>query len=33
MMSANFRVEGKVDEVIDLLTQSNIKGEINLNFL
>ena len=24
-MSASFRIEGKVDEVIDLLTQSNIK--------
>ena len=27
MMSANFRIEGKVDELIDLLTKSNIKGE------
>ena len=32
MMSANFRVEGKVDEVIDLLTQSNIKGEKKSTF-
>ena len=26
-MSANFRIEGKVYELIDLLTLSNIKGE------
>ena len=32
MMSANFRIEGKVDEVIDLLTQPNIKGEKKSTF-
>ena len=25
MMSANFRIEEKVDKLIDLLTQSNVK--------
>ena len=32
MMSANFRIEGKVDELIDLLTKSNIKGEKKSTF-
>ena len=27
MISANFRIEGKVGELIDLSTQPNIKGE------
>ena len=32
MMSANFRIEGKVDEGIDLLRQSNIKEEKKSTF-
>ena len=32
MMSANFRIKGKVDELIDLLTKSNIKGEKKSTF-
>ena len=32
MMSANFRIEGKVNELIDLLTWSNIKGEKKSTF-
>ena len=27
MMSANFRIEGKVDELTDLSTYSNTKGK------
>ena len=33
MMSANFRIEEKVDKLIDLLTQSNVKGDKNLRFV
>ena len=32
MMSANFRIEEKVDELINLLTESNIKGENKSTF-
>ena len=32
MMSAKFRIEGKVDELIDLLTKSIIKGEKKSTF-
>ena len=33
MMSANFRIEEKVDKLIDLLMQSNVKGNKNLRFV
>ena len=32
MMSANFRIEGRADKLIDLLTQPNIKGEKKSTF-
>ena len=32
MMSANFRIEEKVDKLIDLLTYPNIKGEKKSTF-